>query len=657
MRISRIRMKNYRQYKDIDISFKKSKSHDIHLLIAKNGSGKSNFLNAITWCLYNEEPHLSEQNSALPIMNIDILEKMKEGEEGKLSVEIEVKNGNKTLYIIREKTILKPHSKKEAIIEIENRLRITEENEYGNLNEIKEDDVKDVIKIIFPEGLREYFFFDNEQLNSYFNTNKADSIKGSIHTISQISELERIKLRLDNVKRDYEKDLGKGNLNIDSLNDEIENSEKILKDKNNLLENVNNQIKVSEEKIEEIKSYLRGNEDIRELEKKEKEKENLIKSHENDLYNKKKEITDFINEYEVLIRLYPSIKELKYILDNETIKYEDNSSAYMSKELLKKVLESKKCIICNKKIDDETENRVKDLLKEVNEKNGVISNLEVIKETANDLIKKTKLYEKEKDKLLSSIKITNDTIENLNNDLNEIREKINNFVDKEKAEKYYKEKDYHINLLRDNNKKSVMLSTDIEIEKREIEKKKNKLKKLIEKDKANRKTKLKIDRIEEMSYLVEVVKDELIDEIKEKVRKETYENFKKLIWKKNTYKNVEIDDSYNVNLISYGDYSARGSCSAAETSLLALSFTLALHSISGFDAPLVIDSPVGRISDENRENFTKVLLDVSKNKEIILLFSPSEYSKEVSEIIQENYSSKKNIIVEEKVGIARIEEE
>lgn len=66
----------------------------------------------------------------------------------------------------------------------------------------------------------------------------------------------------------------------------------------------------------------------------------------------------------------------------------------------------------------------------------------------------------------------------------------------------------------------------------------------------------------------------------------------------------------------------------------------------GFDSPLVVDTPVSRVSDVNRTRFANVLKNVSKNKQLILLFTPSEYSSEIASIFNTIYSSK--IIIDSK---------
>ena len=58
MRISRLILNNYRQFGKTEIVLEKKYDHDIHIIVGTNRTGKTNILNAINWCLYNEEPHL-----------------------------------------------------------------------------------------------------------------------------------------------------------------------------------------------------------------------------------------------------------------------------------------------------------------------------------------------------------------------------------------------------------------------------------------------------------------------------------------------------------------------------------------------------------------------------------------------------------------------
>ena len=69
MRFDSIDIENYRQYKSLHITFPEKSGNDLHVIVASNGVGKTNLLNAINWCLYGDEPHLGDEDDALTICN------------------------------------------------------------------------------------------------------------------------------------------------------------------------------------------------------------------------------------------------------------------------------------------------------------------------------------------------------------------------------------------------------------------------------------------------------------------------------------------------------------------------------------------------------------------------------------------------------------
>ena len=54
-KISSIEITNFRQYEGTqEVNLKFDKTKNVSIIIGNNGAGKSNFLNAITWCLFIE---------------------------------------------------------------------------------------------------------------------------------------------------------------------------------------------------------------------------------------------------------------------------------------------------------------------------------------------------------------------------------------------------------------------------------------------------------------------------------------------------------------------------------------------------------------------------------------------------------------------------
>ncbi len=182
MRIEKIKLKNYRQYRDIEISFKQTSGNDLHIIIGKNSVGKTNLLNAITWCLYKKEPHLSKASEQLPLLNIKTIEDA--GGRGKWQVAVElwvqIDNKQRIIFSRRENYYIhegSPPSFSSSEFEVE----ITDDR--GNTNILEGEDAQAIVDRFVPEKLREFFFFDGERLDTYFRIATRENIKSAIFTI------------------------------------------------------------------------------------------------------------------------------------------------------------------------------------------------------------------------------------------------------------------------------------------------------------------------------------------------------------------------------------------------------------------------------------------------------------------------------------------
>jgi len=153
----------------------------------------------------------------------------------------------------------------------------------------------------------------------------------------------------------------------------------------------------------------------------------------------------------------------------------------------------------------------------------------------------------------------------------------------------------------------------------------------------------KIDRkMEFCNKLMEVMldlEDDVRNHIKEKVNGKTKNQFISI--KGDEYSDVLLDDDYTVTLIeNSGDSVEPDDLSDGIENLLALSFIMALHSINGFDLPLIIDAPFEKLDNTQRLNFINNLHSFTKDRQVVFLFTDSQYTSEVRAYM-------KNIVLEE----------
>jgi DNA sulfur modification protein DndD len=165
---------------------------------------------------------------------------------------------------------------------------------------------------------------------------------------------------------------------------------------------------------------------------------------------------------------------------------------------------------------------------------------------------------------------------------------------------------------------------------REEKKKKNrKLQNALEQEQRQEDLLARLQFCDRAEDALAAVRSELLSEVREEIQSKTDEYFADLIWKKGTYKEVKLDEDYQINVLNVRDMPSLGSLSAGERQVLALSFMAALGHVSGFDAPVVIDTPIGRISGEPRKNIAEALPNYLPDTQITMLVTDTEYTEEV----------------------------
>ena len=145
----------------------------------------------------------------------------------------------------------------------------------------------------------------------------------------------------------------------------------------------------------------------------------------------------------------------------------------------------------------------------------------------------------------------------------------------------------------------------------------------------NEKLKLATETLNALS----MIRQKLIDDIRDTIEKKTKEYFLRLIWKKDTYDTVTIDNDYNISVINKLGSECLGTLSAGERQILALSFLAALREISGFAAPIIIDTPLGRISKEHKENIARLLPEFLKDAQVTMFMTDEEYTTRVRQLL------------------------
>ena len=675
MKFTSIKIENFRQYKDITFDFTKTTPYDLHVIIAVNGAGKTNLLNAINWCLYGDEPHTAgtDEQDVLPSVdklvlanrrrmrqdNKDAMQEAKADGEKYCTVKVclEGEEGG-TKYIFERKAeidveALSQHGK--DVFEVREFLPL-QTNIYGSADHT-DGSYNEIRDMLLPQAIREYFFFDGDQLLEYFGFNSAKAqvshLKNSIYTISQVSVVEKTRDHLIEREKDVAKKIKKISPDLDAVARDLEDARGLKAQKEAEIETLKGEIAKARLEIAAIEKILSGSENVLESNRRLNENAAEIKDLEAERDEFLEQRAMFIRKYFVMFMLYSINK------DNDAYIYRrlsEGKDPVVDIEEMKASLDNDlKCVLCGEPLRPERILEFQEFVKKYE------SNLSIktLSDIHGEVHKGTDIsgYAEEKTKLFAQIKKKDAKIKKLKDENEGLYISINRSAENIKGlENLGSQKKYLNELIEQNIRTQGKYEAQLEDLKKKERDAEERYEAELNKSRDSEALARRQRFLKKSIAIISDVIDGIVNTVKRQMEEKTFELFQRFVWDAERFDHIELDDYFQLKIFDADTkQSCLRSCSAGEKELLALAFTLAVHDVSGYDNLLFIDTPVGRLSGINRSNFSKVLQDVSTKKQIILAFTDTEFSAEVADVFTSAVLSSKvmldgNLLVTKKKG-------
>lgn len=632
LKLYKIKIQNYRQYRTAEFNFKPG-LHNVNIIVGSNGTGKTNFLNAINWCLYGDEPHKSDNPGQLPILNVEALNETTEMSISlNTSVEIYLQTLDDTDIIIerKEKSFIIQENQLKFPKSDRSKLCVKRSISGGEYEILVDDEAEIFIQQVLPKRIRGFYFFDGEKMEKYFTASSGRSVYNSMYLLAHIDLLKNTIDNMRNIKTEFERKAA----NINPKAEEAQKEKEEIEDNTTELEEriliANEQLDIAREKIKEYTKKLTDQPDVESLNSNRDKLRTEKGELETRLIEKRKNKTEFLLKKNVELK---TIQALDYTnrLVNEKIA-NDEIPVTVDTVLVDILLNKNKCI-CGTDLGKVEKENLINFKDSINLSSISASKMTGINPVLNSIINEIKLFQKHFKPIQEDIKSIENRIKNIENELKEIDDQLFGY-DEEDISNWHHERvefeNQEINLIR-----------SIALWEKEITDQKGKLKDAQKKLDNELVDETKIEGLKEkIKFLNKSIKvldrsfNKIMYDLREEIVTETKEIFFDLHWKKETFKEILIDEKYSVQLIHKHGYNVLGDTSAGESHILALAFIIALHNKSGFDAPIIIDTPIGRLSDKLRTSFAETIANYSKEKQIIILFTPSDYSSEVKRILE-----------------------
>jgi len=659
MEIDYIYMKNFRQYRDAKIEFARSPDANFTIIQGANGAGKTNLMNAITWCLFGEELHVDSKYKGLPILNTTALD---EGENGlpELKVEMQlVQSDGKRILITRRKQYKKGKDGSPIKVLQPYTLSIMRETERDWVGPICGDDAQYIIDSLIPPSIEEYFFFDGERMDDYFTETTGKEIQKAVFKISQLELLQTLIDHLTKRRNEFLKAARGMSSEAEGIREMVQIQTRSLETDEEELEELTVKEIEAEQKEQLYSKKLRGSslERIQSLEDQRVDLENDLSrvQEQNEEIEAKK--LKLLHSNMPAIFCYDALLKIKQIIDGrrEAGLIPPRYRAIFIKGLLKKG----KCI-CGSDITEKDEYSFK-------RRKKVEQFLEISKlsEMSNEIIEtNTRIAE-----MLSSLIDFPDNMIDVGKKLKGLREtkseknekikKITQEIEQSNVEnirKWEKEKQKFV-------KEKEQLKVQIALKTRDIERRTNiirgyniKLNQELRKQKKHNELLNRLAFCGEGIRSARDIKELIMKRVKDEIEEKTTRQFLDMIWKKKTYECVKIDDNYNISVPHVSGREALGTLSAGERQVCALSFMAALNSVSGFEVPIVIDTLLARISSEPRKSIAENLPRYLEKTQVTLLVTEEEYTPQVEKALSKSVGKmyEINFIEKERGGLAEV---
>lgn len=600
MKLDRIILENFRQYFGRQrLEFAQDSQRNVTVIHGVNGAGKTSLFLAINWCLYGRSVDKTKIiDNVGELISKEAISRARPGERVKTAVELHFLHDGQRYMARRELAGIR---KEEVGVSVElndhfTLMRARPDGQWESIpNPIR------TINSILPANVRTYFLFDGEKIDEFAKPESHKDVHDAIYLVLKLEILARAKRHLDTVANDYSKELrqiSSGEL-VDLLDREAKARAEYEELEKTQLE-LCKEIESARRKIAEIDDKLRETRDARDLQIKRDQREQELRQRRTDLDVLTQRIRELATTgYFILAQ--PAVEQALQILNEKRARGEIPSN--IRQQFVQDLIMRMECI-CGRPINDGSpeHERLLRLLKQ-----SLPGSLEddVLDLNARLLpfAERVKRQRADLDAAMRQRSELTNTIHRLEAELSDIRHQLAQSQVEEVNRLEHQRQAFSEDIDRANlrigeiNERLKQLSKEIgELEKRIARAK-------TEEQRAQL-LQTKLDLARRAFHAIDQVHKQFADEMRVQIEAKTREIFKLLAWKSEHFSDVRLDEDYHLEVIDRYGMPARPELSAGERQVLSLSFIAAMSRISEGEAPLVMDTPFGRLSSHHRNSIT-----------------------------------------------------
>ena len=649
MIIKNVEIKNWGRYPSVDIPLEVDKGRNVVLIRARNNNGKTTLFYALKWALFGERGLAGhgKQTEAISWIN---RQAAAEG-DGEMFVELILEIGGRDYRLQRKQKFYQTNTGDDILADGGEALEIFDQENGETVADAGDTPRKKqnwIHQKIIPERVSQFFFFDGEDIKRYMDKPEGEIIE-AIVSILGIKTLQNATNDVKDIQKifteDHRRKVNKSTKD-EKLKAESQANQDKIEEKNAKLAISIREQEAKKERKKDITEKLSKNAASEEKINERTRVQELIEHQKKGLEKNKTSLKEHRGDSSVML-----LNGLMELIDRteETPSSKDQWSSKTASYMIKKKYD--RCV-CDNHIDDKVleilQKKVLQLkptpqaqLKRFVESTFGRTNPDVMLTELNHTMN-------ERNRITNEMEMNQTVVNKINEELKGFGKEMITIL-REKEEKIEKEIEESIKEIQSDTEELDNLKNEQYILTRKLE------------------TGLPQEEIDEAARLKQFNEDirdafnisinNFYEQRKPILEKHISDIFLKLINNPKLYKGLEISDAWQIFVRYYDGKllpSDQYGPSAGASQIVATAFIAGLNEFSSKTAPVVIDTPLGRLDDIHRENILKYYNKMSKSQ-VIILYTPAEISKDNLLLVEDKVKHHYEIIsVDGKPDLSRL---
>lgn len=622
MKIERITLQNFRQYYGQQrLTFAKDGKRHVTVIHGVNGAGKTSLFLAINWCLYGRTTdNIRVIENVGELVSKEAVARAQPGGTVMASVDLAFLHDGYRYQVRRA-----IEGKKQQ----DGNLQLADNDEFIMMRTGSDGQAKPVdnpigmMNAILPVNVREYFLFDGEKIDNFAKPESSRQVKEAIYLVLKLEVLERAAAHLETAAKEYRKELRQSSGG--ELRELLEREEARREERESLEKRkteLEQQIKFAKEQIADIDKTLREAQATRFLQEERDRLEQELSQERGGLEQTVTQIRELVTGSYPQVAQEAVEKALK-ILDEKRERGEIPSD--IKQQFVQDLIYQAHCI-CGRPINDGSPEHLRLLgLIEKSTPSSVANDVTNTTAALRILAERIEWQRSDLEKRSKRRIEILEAIDSFEAKLSDVHRQLKDSPSEELSRLESKRKDIEDDIGSYNLEIGSLIAR-IEILNREIADLESQISKARKAEARLQLLSKKLELAQHSSDAIKEVYRVFADNMRKSIETKTKEIFKQLVWKRDHFQDVRLDPAFNLEVIDRYGMPMKPELSAGERQVLSLSFIMAMSRINDEEAPLVMDTPFGRLSSHHRGTITTYLPDLAS--QLVLFVTDEELREE-----------------------------